>query len=241
VIAFNNNYWVSYAAWMTGGAPEGVLLPDQMSWIKRELDRFEKDETVKHVVLYAQEPVFPCGGHVRDAMWYRGIDTIKAWVVDPESGELSPASEGIVTLRNGFVRMLGSHGKVRAVLAGDEHAYHRLLVDRTVPIGDPTKDDENEDGRIAWPEEPCSPLADLGHGVWYLTSGGAGAPYYAEEVTPWTAHWRKVQEKEPGNRGFVSSSQENFVLMTADETTLSFEVLNPFGEVIDRGVIRAGK
>ena len=75
--------------------------------------------------------------------------------------------------------------------------------------------------------------------MWYLISGGAGAPYYAEETTPWTAWWRERQKKSGKDRhGFVSSSQENVLIFTADEKALRFEALNPFGETIDSGRIR---
>jgi hypothetical protein len=237
LVAFNNNYWVSYAASRVGGAPEGIILDDQMRWLEAVLDRAEADPTVHHVILYSQEPVVPCGGHVDDAMWYRGNNTVRAYETG-EDGKLRAASPGILDIRNRFVRLMASRPKVAAVLAGDEHGYHRLLVDRRVPLGDPPRDDRDGDGRIEWPEEPCSPLADLGHPVLYFISGGAGAPYYAEETTPWTAWWRERQKKGKDRHGFRSSSQENILIFTASETRLTFEAVNPFGEVIDSGRIR---
>ncbi len=72
VIAVNDDYRISPPAVAVryGGCPEGYLLPDQMAWIEKELAAAEADDTVRHVFLFAQEPVFPCGGHTGDARYY---------------------------------------------------------------------------------------------------------------------------------------------------------------------------
>jgi hypothetical protein len=77
-IAFNNNYWYSNSTQTYGGSPEGYILDDQMRWIEEQLVHAEQDSTIRYVLLYAQEPVFPCGGHGGDAMWYNGDKTIRA-------------------------------------------------------------------------------------------------------------------------------------------------------------------
>jgi hypothetical protein len=106
-----------------------------------------------------------------------------------------------------------------------------VLIDKTVPIGDPSKDDKNADGRISWTNgETASPLPDLKHGVWYITCGGGGAPYYSEERTPWTVHWQQQSDPETG---FRYSSQENLLLFSANDQGVSLTVLNPYGEIID--------
>jgi hypothetical protein len=116
------------------------------------------------------------------------------------------------------------------VLGSDEHAYHRILIDREVPVGDLATDDRNQNGRLDWPAERCSPLADLRHATWYVTSGGAGAPYYSEERTPWNTYGRTMKG---GEVFFRYSSQENIVIFRTDSRRLGMRVLNPHGELID--------
>jgi hypothetical protein len=237
-IAFNNNYWVAYHSYDHGGSPEGYILNDQMAWIESELERAEKNRTVRYVLLYAQEPIFPNGGHVGDAMWWRGDNTVRASTFN--QGEVIPEPKGIIEVRNDFARMVGRYSKVAAVLTADEHSYHRVLIDRDVPIGDMTVDDKDENGRIDWPDEPCSPLSDLRYPTWYLTSGGAGAPYYAEEPSPWNQHWKQAAVANPSSDADLSSSpyyyyssQENLLIFRAYRRGLTLQVLNAHGELID--------
>ncbi|MFW6125121.1 MAG: metallophosphoesterase, partial [Pirellulales bacterium] len=178
VIAVNNNYWYSDAPQRVGGSPEGYIFDDQLRWIENWLDDAERDPTVKYVVLYAQEPVFPCGGHTADAMWYDGDNNVRAYTY--RDGSLGPARDGILDVRNRLALAVARSSKVAAVLCSDEHAYYRVLIERRVPVGVPRRDDRDRDGVIDWEGgEPASPLNALPRPVWYLTSGGGGAPYYA--------------------------------------------------------------
>ena len=229
-IAFNNNYWVSYSSDTVGGSPEGYMFQDQLTWIKEELAAAEADDTVDYVILYAQEPVFPNGGHVADAMWYEGNNNVRAYTYDGEN--LIPEEKGILEVRDQFATMLSESSKVAAVLTGDEHGYSRTLVDDTVPIGDITQDDTNGDGVIN-PEdgESFSTLSGLENPVWYISAGGAGAPFYAEEFTPWQEYWN---EQDDPLEGFKYSSQEHTVLFDVTEDGLSMEVYSIYGELIDK-------
>jgi len=232
-IAFNNNYWVSYDSETYGGAPEGYLLPDQLDWIIRALDDAEADPTVKYVVLFAQEPIFPNGGHVADSMWHDGDNRVRAQVF--RDGKVLPENDGMLVVRNRLVRAVSEHRKVAAVLSSDEHAYHRLLVGPQVPLGDIDRDDRNKNGKIDLVAgEECSPLPSLRFRTWYIVGGGGGAPYYAEEETPWNLHWRARPAPPGASSGFYYSSQENIIIFDAKETTISMRVLNPRGELIDR-------
>jgi hypothetical protein len=225
----NNNYWYSGAAGRYGGSPEGYILDDQLAWIERELAAAERNATVRYVLLYAQEPVFPCGGHPGDAMWYHGNNNVRAHTF--HDGKLEPEPLGIVEVRNRLAGAVGRSTKLAAVLGADEHAYYRVLIDRSVPVGVPARDDKNGDGVIAWRDaEPASPLAELKHPTWYVTCGGGGAPYYSEQATPWTVYWG---EQADPRRGFYYSSQENLLLFTADGEKISLRVVNPYGETID--------
>jgi hypothetical protein len=181
-IALNNNYW-----WTTddktdefGGSPEGYMLDDQLDWMERRLRLAGRDDSVAHVVLFMQEPVFPAGGHVGDAMWHGGDNNVRAYARNRE-GDLEPAGPGVIEVRNRFWRAVSRSSKVAAVLVGDEHAYHRMLVDRETPVGVPARDDPDGDGVL----ERCSPNPEFQHPVWQICAGNAGAPWYAREETPW--------------------------------------------------------
>lgn len=228
-LAFNNNYWAAFGSYDFGGSPEGYIMQDQMDWIAAELDRAEGDSTVSHVILYAQEPVFPNGGHLSDAMWHNGNNAIRAGTWEGDS--LRTEAKGIVEVRNDLLRLVASHAKVAAVLGSDEHSYHRIRIGADVPVGDVAKDDANGNGRIDWPEENASPLNDLRYDTWYMVSGGAGAPYYSEERAPWNEHWNATDD--PG-ANYRYSSQENILVFRANRERISLRVLNRYGELIDR-------
>lgn len=231
-ITFNNNYWVTWTAERTGGSPEAYIMPDQMAWIRAELEAAEANPTVKYVLLYAQEPVFPNGGHVHDAMWYHGDNSVRAYTHYPERG-LVPAEKGMIEVRNEFVRMVGSFSKVAAVLTSDEHNFSKVLIDRSVPVGDVTRDDSNGNQIVCEADETCSPLDGLTYPVWYMTCGGAGAPYYAQDPAPWNEYWAEHGDACPDDSGcFAFSSQYNFFLFEADAERISVEVWSPYGELI---------
>jgi hypothetical protein len=229
VISFNNNYWVSYGAATYGGCPEGYILEDQLNWIKQELKKADKDKTVKYVVLFAQEPVFPNGGHIEDAMWYNGDNNVRAYVYDAKTKKLKPEKKGIIEVRNELISAISQCSKVAAVLGADEHSYSKVLIDKNVPIGDPKNDDRNNNGKIGDEGEEYSPLADLKYPTWYFSAGDAGAPYYAEEKTPWNGYWKA----KPDNGEYYYSSQEHVLLFKANHKKISLTVYNPYGDVID--------
>jgi len=233
VIAFNNNYWYSgysrgrgKGAGLFGGCPEGYILPDQMRWIEAELRAAQEDDRVDHVILFAQEPVFPCGGHIGDAMWFHGDNEVRAHTF--RDGKLVPEEHGIVEVRNRLARAVGAADKVVAVLGADEHAYYRLLVDRDVPVGPPAGGARSKEG-LSYER---APRLDLGHPVWYVTCGGGGAPYYAEESAPWVDYWRGRYSKKPEGDGFYYSSQENVLIFEVEGEKVFLTAMNRFGEVV---------
>lgn len=180
-VAYNNNYW-----WTTdrqvphhGGSPEGYIMDDQLKWIEAVLARAEEDPTIRFIVLFAQEPVFPCGGHVDDAMWWSGNNNVRAYTYN--DGKMTPSSKGIVEVRNRFWLAVSGSSKVAAVMAGDEHAYHRLLIDDKTPVGILPGDDEDNDGVL----DRTSPNPYFTHPTWQITAGTGGAPYYNRQETPW--------------------------------------------------------
>ncbi len=235
-IAFNNNYWMSTHANRFGGSPEGYILPDQMSWIERQLKQAQADPTVRYVILFAQEPVFPNGGHAEDSMWYHGDNRVRAHTYEPDTGRLVPEKEGIIEVRNHLVTLVGRYPKVAAVLTADEHGYHRTLIDSDTPVGVYRIDDPNGNGKVCEKEESCSPLPFMEFPVWFITSGGAGAPYYAEQSTPWNRYWKanpEACEEHKEKSCYRFSSQEHFLLFEVGPSSLSMSVRTPYGEVID--------
>jgi hypothetical protein len=180
-IAFNNNYW-----WTTnrqcknyGGSPEGYIMGDQLAWIEKILQQAERNRKVKFIVLFAQEPVFPAGGHVQDAMWWNANNNIKAYQYN--GTEMVAAGDGIVDVRNRLWKAIARSKKAAAVLTGDEHAYHRIKIDSSTPVGVPDLDDLNGDGIL----DQFSPNPDFTYPTWHITAGSAGAPYYARQDVPW--------------------------------------------------------
>ncbi len=224
VICFNDNYWYSSDPTVLGGCPEGYVMRDQLDWIEEQLDSAEVDPTVDYILLMAQEPMFPCGGHAGDAMWYHGDNRVRAYSM--VEGRMEPESFGIIEMRNELALAIAASSKVAAVLGADEHAYYRILIDDTVPVGT-MGDDSDGDGIIAERGENISPLP-LDRPTWYITSGGAGAPYYAEQITPWNAHWKTA---DPSVYRF--SSQENILVFHADAEGISLAVYNSWGERFD--------
>ncbi|MBD3293093.1 MAG: hypothetical protein GF393_09225, partial [Armatimonadia bacterium] len=224
VISYNDNYWYASDPTRFGGCPEGYIFQEQLDWIKEQLEAAEEDDTIKYVLLMAQEPVFPCGGHIKDAMWYLGDNNVRAHVM--RDGELEPEEKGVIEMRNEFAEAIAASSKVAAVLGSDEHAYYRILIDDTVPAGQ-MSDDVDDDGVIGEDGEDLSTLP-LEHATWYITSGGAGAPYYAEEQTPWNSYWKRVY---PANYFF--SSQENVMIFRANWRGISVDIYNSWGERFD--------
>ena len=122
------------------------------------------------------------------------------------SGEIIERRDQLLEL------MVNKNTKVVAVLTGDEHNYNRLLI---------------TDGVNIYPElyffEKFIPARPL----WQINNGAAGAPYYAQEMTPWSEH---VQ-------GFTT--QNALVLIHVDGKKVYMEVINPDTlEKIDEAVLR---
>ena len=245
IIAFNNNYWVGLqnggletGPKDVGGSPEGYIMRDQMEWLQKELEEGAANKKVKYIIVFAQEPVFPNGGHAQDCMWYHGNNNVTAYTYDNASQAMRPEPGGIIDIRNQLVRMISENPKVAAVLGSDEHSFHKTLITRFVPIGDPQKDDPEGKGFVCRDGFGCSPLDSIRYPTWYLTCGGAGAPYYNQEPTPWNVFWRQNPNacpKHASMRGcYYYSSQENFLLFRADKKKISVTVYNPYGDIIDR-------
>ena len=104
--------------------------------------------------------------------------------------------------------ILGRHA-VTAIVHGDEHNYSRLLVDAET-LGAPL-------------ERP----------VWHLVSGGAGAPFYAQDTSvPWS------------ERVAVFDARQHFLRFRIDGDDCTIEAISREGGLIDRfdaGDIRSNR
>ncbi len=214
-IAFNNNYWWTSNQYVRtfGGSPEGYLLNDQLTWIEKTLDAATKNPTVRFVVLYAQEPVFPSGGHVGDGMWWNGNNNVRA--CHEEDGTIQSLGPGVIEIRNRLWRAVANCPKSAAVLVGDEHAYVRTRIDATTPVGVPAQDDTDGDGKL----DRVSPNPAFRYPTWQITSGNCGAPYYNRQAAPWTAQ--------------AFSSQTGYCLFQTNGAKISLTAYSTNGQTLD--------
>jgi hypothetical protein len=220
LIVFNNNYW-----WTShnripefGGSPEGYILPEQLSWIERELAKAASDTAVRYVLVLAHEPVFPGAGHVGDAMWHNGNNTVRAHMVR-DGGKPQPFPMGIVDVRNRFWELVSGNPKVAAVLGSDEHNYQRLLIDAHTPVGVPALDDRDKNGRLD--DGVLSPNRAFGQPTWFIISGGAGAPYYTQQRSPWEGSLVRF------------TAQSHYVFFQADASRIGCRVYSINGQLLD--------
>lgn len=103
----------------------------------------------------------------------------------------------MVAMRDRFARLLGSH-RVVALVCADEHNYSRLRVDANVVEG-------------------------VEHPFWQLVSGGAGAPYYAQDrEVPWS------------DRVAFFDPRQHFLRFDVDGGRVDLVVVGIVGEEIER-------
>ncbi len=118
-VVMNNNYWWSDRAEEYGGNLEGYILDDQYHWLHKIFNDAAHDERIDHIFLFAQEAMFPNGGHVQDAMWYSGGA--------PEHNEGRDRTY-VVQRRDAIWAAFAQTGKAVCGNFGDEHNYNRTLI-----------------------------------------------------------------------------------------------------------------
>jgi hypothetical protein len=140
-------------------------------------------------------------------MWYGGNNQYRPFI----AGKNLP--QGIIERRDAYLDLLiNKSNKVLAILTGDEHNYNRLKISSELNL---------------YPEMYFAQKIGISRAVWQINNGAAGAPYYAQEQTPWSAH---VQ-------GFTT--QHALVLIHVDGKKVTMEVINPDTlELIDEAVLR---
>lgn len=126
-VMLNLDYWFTVggpprdrnlAMKLLGGNREGYMMANQMAWLDRDLAAARKRGVV-NIFIAGHEPVLPVGGHVADAMWWRGLDDANA-----PSGD-------VLTMRTKFLAIANRYN-VTAMMFGHEHVYARLMIDQTV-------------------------------------------------------------------------------------------------------------
>jgi hypothetical protein len=123
--------------------------------------------------------------------------------------------------------------KVAAILTSDEHSYSRILITPETPAGDPARDDRDGDGKLD--ADPLSVIPGLSRPVWYIISGGGGAPNYAEEKSPWNEWWKAHPKSCPAVEGcYRFSMLYHWLLFEAGEDAIALKVYTDRGDLIDR-------
>ena len=198
VIVLNSNYWYSPSTSFvktTSGNIHGYVMDNQLAWLKSEIMEFEEDPNIDHVFVTIHTPFLPNGGHVNDDMWYGGNNEMRPYVAR------KPVEKGIIERRDELLDILiNESNKVVALLTGDEHNYCKTHITPETNL---------------YPVNWDKPKLKIDRSIYQINNGAAGAPYYAQETTPWA----------PFTTGFTT--QNALVLFHVDGEKIKMEVLNP--------------
>lgn len=169
MIVLNSNYWFSPDVRkepLLSGNPHAFIMDNQFNWFKKEILKFEGDSGIKHIFVSMHTPLFPNGGHSSDDMWYSGNNSIRPRIAGKDY------EFGIIERRDQILEVLVNQSKkVRAVLTGDEHNYNHLVINPKMDM---------------YPEKWDKRKLKLNRTIYQINNGAAGAPYYAQEVLPWS-------------------------------------------------------
>ena len=198
MVVLNSNYWYvpnPKVVNFISGNIHGYIMDNQLEWFRNTMNTLENDSNIDHIFVTIHTPFFPNGGHVKDDMWYDGENAFRASV----SGKR--VAKGIIERRDELLDIIVNKGqKTKAILTGDEHNYARTK------IGPETK---------IYPKRYFADKIELSRSIWQINNGAAGAPYYAQEKTPWS--------------NFVEgfTTQNALVIFNVNGDKLSMKVLNP--------------
>ena len=185
-------------------------MDQQLKWLQSTINSLEQDDNIDHIFVTQHTPCFPNGGHTKDDMWYSGNNHWRSFV-----GK-RPLRKGIIERRDDILNIIVNRSKkVRAILTGDEHNYNRLLLTPETEI---------------YPENYLFPKIELRRSIYQINNGAAGAPYYAQEETPWTPYVSNF------------TTQNALVFFHVDGKNIWVEVLNPDTlETVDQFWLTEGK
>jgi hypothetical protein len=198
MVVLNSDYFYTpsrHGISLTGGSPHGYIMDNQLKWLAETIGKLESDNTIDHIFITAHTPFFPNGGHLGDDMWYRGNNKIRPYVAG------KPLVKGIIERRDELLDILVNKSrKTIAILTGDEHNYNKLKISSEMEM---------------YPDDYEPPKLQLSRTIYQINNGAAGAPYYAQETTPWT----------PQVSGFTT--QHAVVFFHINGKKITVEVLNP--------------
>ncbi|MEM6261193.1 MAG: hypothetical protein AAGI38_01700 [Bacteroidota bacterium] len=199
VVVLNSNYFYAPSTSTlpsTGGGLHAYIMDRQLAWLEQKVADLEKNKAIDHIFITQHTPFFPNGGHVKDDMWYNGNNSYRTFVAG------KPMEKGIIERRDELLDILVNQSeKVVAIMSGDEHNYALTRIGPDTPIYP-----------IGYPKKKRLKLKRTIH---QINNGAAGAPYYAQEITPWS--------------GFVSgfTTQNALVLIDVDGKSVKMRVHNP--------------
>jgi hypothetical protein len=198
MIVLNSNYFYAPSTSHvkeTSGNIHGYIMDNQLKWIEETIMQLENDENIDHIFITIHTPIFPNGGHVNDDMWYGGNNDFRPYV----NGK--PLEKGIIERRDDLLEIVVNKSeKVVAFLTGDEHNYCKTNITPETNI---------------YPDNWDKPKLKLKRSIYQVNNGAAGAPYYAQEITPWSSY----------TSGFTT--QNALVLFHIDGEKVHMEVVNP--------------
>ena len=179
----------------TSGGLHGYIMDGQLKWLEKTLLDLESNKNIDHIFITQHTPAFPNGGHIRDAMWYNGNNKHRTIIAGVKM------KTGIIEQRDKFLDIIiNKSSKVLAVLTGDEHNYCKTLINNKMNM---------------YPENWDKPKLKLKRSIYQINNGACGAPYYAQEETPWSEF----------TSGF--STQNALVLVDVNGDKVFVRVLNP--------------
>ena len=210
MIVLNSDYFYAPLAPLirySSGGLHGYIMDQQLRWLEKTINDLENNPDYDHIFLTLHTPLFPNGGHVADDMWYNGDNGYRPYV----NGK--PLNKGIIERRDELLDIIvNKSSKLVAVLTGDEHNYARTEVSPEME---------------RYPENYLFDKISLRRTIYQINNGAAGAPYYAQEQTPWT----------PWVSGFTT--QNALVLFHVNGREIEMEVINPDTlEEVDRLKLR---
>lgn len=208
MVVLNSDYWYSpQGLSVVSGNLHAYIMDNQMKWLKKTLKRLEKNENIDHVFVTLHTPFFPNGGHVRDDMWYNADNRMRP-TVNGKTYE-----QGIIERRDELLDIIiNKSTKTVAALTGDEHNYNLLTIIEEME---------------RYPKTYNHDKVKLSRTFYQINNGAAGAPYYAQEKTPWMKHLRNF------------STQNALVLIDIDGSKVNVRVKNPDTlELIDEYTLR---
>jgi 3',5'-cyclic AMP phosphodiesterase CpdA len=198
MVVLNSDYWYAPSSrflQFVSGNLHGYIMDQQLEWFEKTISKLEKDDNIDHIFLTQHTPFFPNGGHVQDDMWYNGNNDYRPVIAGKR------VAKGIIERRDELLDIaVNQSTKVRAILTGDEHNYCKT------EIGPETN---------RYPDVYLPPKIELKRTIYQINNGAAGAPYYAQEETPWT----------PFTSGFTT--QNALVFFHVNGERIDMEVFNP--------------